>query len=190
MSNYWPANSKPSDRRREYYWLWEHEYDKHGGDFAHLVNIYQPEVFRGYNTQKLQEYFFAYTINFYKNQKLQKIDISKGKDVTFNSYGDLVVTKQSLGQIIDIDTDHSQSHVIRIGLWRLRFASVFRRTFHLPMRAAALSRPTKRLLILLEIIVPVISNLLDTRGLVLPLKIELPLMESSSKRRMTIKISD
>jgi hypothetical protein len=54
----------------------------------------------------LQEYFFAYTINFYKNQKLQKIDISKGKDVTFNSYGDLVVTKQSLGQIIDIDTDH------------------------------------------------------------------------------------
>jgi hypothetical protein len=58
------------------------------------------------------------------------------------------------------------------------------------MRAAALSRPTKRLLILLEIIVPVISNLLDTRGLVLPLKIELPLMESSRKRRMTIKISD
>jgi hypothetical protein len=61
----------------------------------------------------LQEYFFAYTINFYKNQKLQKIDISKGKDVTFNSYGDLVVTKLSLGQIIDIDTDHSQPQLIR-----------------------------------------------------------------------------
>jgi hypothetical protein len=58
------------------------------------------------------------------------------------------------------------------------------------MRAAALSRPTMRLLILLEIIVPVISNLLDTRELVLPLKIELPLMESSSKRRITMKISD
>jgi ribonuclease I len=107
LDNYWPANSKPSDPERAYYWLWEHEYDKHGKEYTELLQAYKPNLFGKASTQSLQERFFRDAINFYKSQNLTKINISKAnpKPET-NKFGDLVVTKQQLSDIIGIDKEN------------------------------------------------------------------------------------
>lgn len=104
MDNFWPpqSNSDKSD-----YWLWEHEYNKHGKDYAQILQIYQPEEFGRASSQRLQETFFHHAIEFYKSQNLQKIDLSKATEApTSNNYGDLIVTKKQLAEILGVSPDH------------------------------------------------------------------------------------
>jgi hypothetical protein len=39
MRNYWPAQSN-SGKSED--WLWNHEYNKHGKDYAHILQIHDP----------------------------------------------------------------------------------------------------------------------------------------------------
>jgi hypothetical protein len=55
MYNFWPPQS---NSQKEETWLWHHEYDKHGKDFAQILQIYQPDTFGKASSQQLQEKFF------------------------------------------------------------------------------------------------------------------------------------
>ena len=43
MENYWPPQSNDD---KEADWLWSHEYDKHGKDFANILQFYQPHEYK------------------------------------------------------------------------------------------------------------------------------------------------
>lgn len=106
MQNYWPANSN-SGSGRPWYWLWDHEFNKHGKDYAQIIQIYQPDEYGRASTQKLQETYFQHVIDFYKSLDLQKINLTRAEQSPLlNSYGDLIVNKQQLAEILNIEPDH------------------------------------------------------------------------------------
>jgi hypothetical protein len=55
MINYWPPQS---NSQKEFAWLWEHEYNKHGKDFSEILQTYNPKVYGGASSVKLQEKYF------------------------------------------------------------------------------------------------------------------------------------
>ena len=55
MINYWPPQS---NSQKEFTWLWEHEYNKHGKDFSEILQTYNPKVYGGASSVKLQEKYF------------------------------------------------------------------------------------------------------------------------------------
>lgn len=67
MNNYWPPSSKFNSTP---YFLWKHEWDRHGWDYAELILRIQPSRFAGLNgtdlDEALQSAFFVDTIDFYK----------------------------------------------------------------------------------------------------------------------------
>lgn len=104
MINYWPPQS---NSQKEFTWLWEHEYNKHGKDFSEILQTYNPKVYGGASSAKLQEKYFQTAINFYLSQKLDKINIHEAKPrATTNSYGDLLVSKAQLSQIIGVNEEN------------------------------------------------------------------------------------
>jgi ribonuclease I len=105
MNNFWPASSN-SNSGRPWYWLWDHEFNKHGKDFVQILQLYQPEQYSHASSQMLQEVFFHEVISFYKNQSLQKIDISRANEVAApNDDGDLILTKDQLSDILSVSPD-------------------------------------------------------------------------------------
>lgn len=104
MINYWPPQS---NSQKEFTWLWDHEYNKHGKDFAEILQTYNPSVYKKASSAKIQEKYFETVINFYLSQKLDKINIQEASPrPTTNSYGDLLVTKKQLSQIIGVNEEN------------------------------------------------------------------------------------
>lgn len=104
MINYWPPQS---NSQKEFTWLWDHEYNKHGKDFAEILQTYNPKVYAKASSSKIQEKYFETVINFYLSQKLDKLKIQNAKPhTTTNSYGDLLVNKAQLSQIIGVHEEN------------------------------------------------------------------------------------
>ena len=73
MNNYWPPQSQSG---RYPYFLWEHEWEDHGQDYAGIVYKLHPNQFsvnQNQRNQDLQVRFFQDVINLYKTFKAQKI---------------------------------------------------------------------------------------------------------------------
>ena len=78
MRNYWPAQSRQSHTPT---FLWQHEYDKHGSDFA-AIYLQQHQKEYGHlstkeQNEKLQVLSFRYIIDLYKTLKVQKLPQDK-----------------------------------------------------------------------------------------------------------------
>ena len=73
MNNYWPPKVKKSTGQA---FLWEHEWDTHGQDYAHIIYQLRPDDFPGGTTERnaaLQLAYFKDTIALYKKLKVQKL---------------------------------------------------------------------------------------------------------------------
>ena len=73
MNNYWPPKIKASTTST---FLWQHEWETHGQDYAAIIYKLRPGEFTGTDQQrndKLQVAFFTETIAFYKKYRVQKL---------------------------------------------------------------------------------------------------------------------
>jgi ribonuclease I len=73
MNNYWPPKTKASTTN---VFLWEHEWDTHGHDYAANIFALRPDEFVGtteQRNQRLQLAFFQEAVNFYKKFNVKKI---------------------------------------------------------------------------------------------------------------------
>ena len=73
MHNFWPAKIKASTSNT---FLWQHEWETHGKDYAKIIYKLKPEAFPGTTSQRnaaLQLAYFRDTINFYKSLKVKKL---------------------------------------------------------------------------------------------------------------------
>jgi hypothetical protein len=73
LNNYWPAQSQS---RRYPYFLWGHEWEDHGNDYAGIIYKLHKNSFPGspdQRNQALQVRFFQDVINLYKTLKVQKV---------------------------------------------------------------------------------------------------------------------
>lgn len=75
MKNYWPPQSRNSQRSPNF--LWEHEYETHGSDFA---NIYLQQHKADLSTlstidqdDQLQKIFFQYVVDLYLTVNVRKL---------------------------------------------------------------------------------------------------------------------
>jgi hypothetical protein len=73
MNNYWPPKIKASTTTT---FLWQHEWESHGQDYAAIIYKLRPAEFAGTvqeRNDKLQIAFFTETIAFYKRYRVQKL---------------------------------------------------------------------------------------------------------------------
>ena len=73
MNNYFPAKSKESNDKT---FLWDHEWKKHGNDYADIMLKLRPDEFTGSIEQRnaaLQVNYFSDIIKLYKSFNLQKL---------------------------------------------------------------------------------------------------------------------
>lgn len=73
MQNYWPPKTKASTSNL---FLWEHEWESHGQDYAELVYKLRPEDFPGTleeRNKKLQLAYFNDGLDFYKRFNVKKL---------------------------------------------------------------------------------------------------------------------
>jgi len=78
-----------------------------------LLQAYKPQEFSTASTQVLQERFFRDAINFYKRYPLTKLNISKANPrPEVNRFGELIVTKEQLSDIIGIN---KQNFIVSCG---------------------------------------------------------------------------
>lgn len=105
MRNYWPAQSN-SGKAED--WLWNHEYNKHGKDYAHLLQIHDSANYARATSSQFQQSYFQAGIDFYKlkSHKLDKLNVSKATGtVNYTSSGDPIITKKQLAEIIGIEDE-------------------------------------------------------------------------------------
>jgi ribonuclease I len=75
MNNYWPPQSRNSQRSPTF--LWEHEYDAHGSDFANIYLQQHNADFSNLSTSdqdnQLQQIFFRYVVDLYLTINVRKL---------------------------------------------------------------------------------------------------------------------
>jgi ribonuclease I len=88
MKNYWPAQTRRAQKSSTF--LWEHEYESHGSDFAEIYRYQHEDAFPGTNVTAeditLQRTYFHYVIKLYKTLKVQKIEKSSYSKAEFADY--------------------------------------------------------------------------------------------------------
>lgn len=98
MRNFWPAQTRRSQASPTF--LWEHEYESHGSDFADIYLDLHPEQFRSLNTKqrnaKLQQTYFSHVIELYKTLKVRKIPHGRYSKADFAKLLGLNVNEFSL----------------------------------------------------------------------------------------------
>ena len=114
MNNYYPPTTNSRSGGFAEYFLWQHEWNKHGKDYATILYKLFPERYSGSWDQKsleLQKAFYEDSLRVYKHfPGLQKLT-----DSTF--------TRESLAQRLGVSVDSMQlictnkaSHWDRVGL--------------------------------------------------------------------------
>lgn len=85
MREFWPAQTRQSQASPTF--LWEHEYETHGSDFADIYLGLHPEQFRGLDTNqrnaKLQQTYFSHVVELYKTLKVRKIPQGRYSKIDF-----------------------------------------------------------------------------------------------------------
>ncbi len=79
MKNYWPAQSRKSQRSPTF--LWEHEYESHGSDFANIYLQQHKADLSNLTTieqdDQLQQIFFQYVVDLYLTVNARKLSKDK-----------------------------------------------------------------------------------------------------------------
>jgi hypothetical protein len=69
QTNY-PITDKATADTFDRHWLWEHEWNKHGKDFANILQVLRPDGWKQANSEKLQTAYFRTALNLLsKNYK-------------------------------------------------------------------------------------------------------------------------
>lgn len=98
MRDFWPAQTRKSQASPTF--LWEHEFDTHGADFADIYLDLHPEQFKGLTVPqqnaKLQQTYFSHVIELYKTLKVRKIPQGRYSKADFAKLLGLNVNQFSL----------------------------------------------------------------------------------------------
>lgn len=69
LRNFMPP--QPNSRKTESpFFLWNHQYRKHGRDYVAILRAKDPATYRNASDEILQVAYFQATIDFYRNHKL------------------------------------------------------------------------------------------------------------------------
>lgn len=102
-----PATAATFDR----YWLWPHEYNKHGKDYVNILQILYPNLFKNASSKDLQIQFFTDTVNLYNFkfnglQKIKPFDDSHYSKKSGRKGRDYLISKEDLSALLKIPTSH------------------------------------------------------------------------------------
>jgi ribonuclease I len=107
MNNYWPPQSRATGPET---FLWEHEWTKHGPDYAEIILNLQPDRFTGESEEEknrqLQAAFFNDVVAFYQ------------RFAGAQKYPKNIFSKEEFGRVFGIEADQFTLSCVRANIVR------------------------------------------------------------------------